>query len=60
MLWNPSLSTSHQPRTLSFLSCRPRNHYNELVGFGLDNVETVIENGVSLAGAGQEPMVLGR
>eukprot|EP00903_Cladosiphon_okamuranus_P011091 g10467.t1 len=38
---------------------RPPNHYDGLVGFGLDNVESVIENGVSLSGEGQEPMVLG-
>lgn len=43
-----------------FPSLRPPNHYNELVGFGLGNVESVIEYGVSLAGEGQEPMVLGR
>lgn len=39
---------------------RSPNHYERLVKFGLNDVESVIENGVALAGAGEDPMVLGR
>lgn len=61
----PRTPCSLTPRSVSlhlslFLSFRPRNHYDDLMGFGLDNVESVIENGVSLAGEDQDPMVLGR
>ncbi|CAN0498276.1 unnamed protein product [Ectocarpus sp. 12 AP-2014] len=39
---------------------RSPNHYDRLVEFGLGDVESVIEKGVSLSGEGEEPMVLGR